>query len=35
MTEVIALIFPGQGSQSIGMGYELANTYEIARQTFN
>ncbi len=31
---VIAFIFPGQGSQVIGMGKELAENYPIARQTF-
>jgi [acyl-carrier-protein] S-malonyltransferase len=30
----IALIFPGQGSQSVGMGKELAEKYSVARQTF-
>lgn len=30
----IALIFPGQGSQVIGMGKELAEKYPVARQTF-
>jgi len=30
-----ALIFPGQGSQSLGMGAELANTYPLARQVFD
>jgi [acyl-carrier-protein] S-malonyltransferase len=30
----IAFIFPGQGSQSVGMGKELAEKYPIARQTF-
>jgi len=35
MTEnIIALLFPGQGSQSVGMGKELAEKYPIARQTF-
>jgi [acyl-carrier-protein] S-malonyltransferase len=30
----IAFIFPGQGSQTVGMGKELAEKYPIARQTF-
>ncbi|HEV3510573.1 MAG TPA: ACP S-malonyltransferase [Candidatus Sulfotelmatobacter sp.] len=30
----IALIFPGQGSQSVGMGKDLAEKYPVARQTF-
>lgn len=30
----IALIFPGQGSQVVGMGKELAAKYPAARQTF-
>src|SRR5271156_5247905 len=30
----IALIFPGQGSQAVGMGKDLAEKYSIARQTF-
>jgi [acyl-carrier-protein] S-malonyltransferase len=29
-----AFVFPGQGSQAVGMGKELASTYDIARQTF-
>ena len=33
-TNGIALIFPGQGSQSVGMGKELAEKYPIARETF-
>ena len=34
MNPCIALLFPGQGSQSVGMGKELAEKYPIARQTF-
>jgi [acyl-carrier-protein] S-malonyltransferase len=37
MTEgnsVFALLFPGQGSQAVGMGKDLAEKYPIARQTF-
>src|SRR5712692_1594747 len=30
----IAFTFPGQGSQAVGMGKELAEKYPIARQTF-
>ncbi len=30
----IAFIFPGQGSQIVGMGKDLAEKYPIARQTF-
>ena len=30
----IALLFPGQGSQAVGMGKELTEKYPIARQTF-
>src|SRR5579863_7649167 len=37
MTETnraIAFLFPGQGSQSVGMGKDLSEKYPIARQTF-
>ena len=37
MTEtenVFAFLFPGQGSQTVGMGKDLAEKYPIARQTF-
>jgi len=35
MTESkIALIFPGQGSQIVGMGKDFAEKYPVARQTF-
>jgi [acyl-carrier-protein] S-malonyltransferase len=31
----IAFLFPGQGSQAVGMGKELAEKYPIARQAFD
>jgi [acyl-carrier-protein] S-malonyltransferase len=31
----IAFLFPGQGSQAVGMGKELAATYAVAKQTFD
>lgn len=30
----VAFIFPGQGSQKVGMGLELAQAYAVARDTF-
>ena len=35
MKEKIAFLFPGQGSQAVGMGKELAALYPLARQTFD
>ena len=34
MTQKIAITFPGQGSQSVGMLAELAEQYPLVRQTF-
>jgi [acyl-carrier-protein] S-malonyltransferase len=34
MASTTALIFPGQGSQVVGMGKDIAETYAVARQTF-
>lgn len=31
----IAFIFPGQGSQKVGMGAELAEAYPVAKNVFD
>jgi [acyl-carrier-protein] S-malonyltransferase len=34
-TNTIAFLFPGQGSQAVGMGKDLSDKYPVAKQTFD
>jgi len=34
MQDYMAYVFPGQGSQAVGMGQDLSSTYAVARETF-
>lgn len=35
MTDTVAFLFPGQGSQAVGMGKDLAALYPVAQETFD
>lgn len=34
MSDPVAFVFPGQGSQAVGMGKDLAETFAVAREVF-
>src|ERR1039457_1313581 len=34
-TNTLAFLFPGQGSQAVGMGKDLSDKYPVAKQTFD
>ena len=34
MLKKIALVFPGQGSQMIGMGNDIFNNFKVAKEVF-
>ena len=32
---MISVVFPGQGSQKVGMGYDLFNEFDYVKEIFN